>query len=261
MKNIHVKPATMALCLWAWLASGLLFAQQRSADTFTLADFEPSARLIGVATNPDTGELLYTETWDDDPTAEQAWVRYWGTDGKALAIKRLDFSRSATAPEVFQADFRNRRGFDLKRDGNALQVQKLKLAATQPLDAPTVASSRRVAMADNAVVDAGFDRYVVANWERLAINKASSQFEFLQIDKARMLSLKIKPAKCTDNFSVAVQCFSLNINNRLLSRFISPIKLAYDAESRQLLRYQGLGQLAGADGKGLVVQIDYRYRN
>lgn len=249
-----------------WMAIALSFclvagstAVAQSEHTRELAQFEAQAYLIGVASDPNSGELLYTETWDDPPGGDNATVRYWDAAGGAVAFKKIDFSRSAFAPDVFQADFRNRRGFEVARSGAELTVRKLKLSPDAPLDSPSRGRLAKVDFNDEVVVDAGFDRYVLANWERL--QKRSARFEFLQIDKARLIALKLKKKKCSQQFDVEVRCLSLNIDNLLLSKFVKPIELVYEVEPRRLLRYTGLGQLAGADGKGLVVQIDYRYRD
>lgn len=260
MRRGRADVARSVALLGVWLASAVApMALAQSEHTRKLSEFESQAYLIGVASDPQSGELLYTETWDDRPGGDSATVRYWGADGAAVAYKKIDFSRFEFAPNVLQADFRNRRGFEVARSGDELTVRKLKLAADAPMASPKRGRPAPVEVGDNAVVDAGFDRYVLANWDRLL--KRSVRFDFLQIDKARLIALKIKKKACSDTFDVDVHCFSLNIDNLLLSRFVKPIELVYDAAQRRLLRYTGLGQLAGADGKGLVVQIDYRYRD
>jgi hypothetical protein len=262
IKRTSVRTLTRRVAAIGSLA-GVLFCQHvygQDEHTQKLADFQSAAYLTGLASHPKTGELLYTETWDDKPGGPSATVRYWAPDGAAIAYKTLDFSDSDFAPSVRQADFRHRRGFEVSRDGDELMVRKLKLAAAAPLESPSAGRATAVEYGDNLVVDAGFDRYVQARWERLIAGR-TVRFDFLQIDKARVIPLKLKMKKCAAQFDVVVRCFSLNIDNLLLSRFVKPILLTYDVTQRRLLRYNGLGQLAGRDGKGLVVQIDYRYRD
>ncbi len=247
------------LCLLAWSALSLR-AQAQEPNTRTLSEFQADSYIVGAASHLTSGELLYTETWDDAPDAAQATIRYWAPDGAAIAYKTLDFADSKFAPSVFQADFRHRRGFEVVRDGSEMTVRKLKLTAGAPLDSAKKGRATTVEYGEKLIVDAGFDRFVLANWARL-LSGRSVRFNFLQIDKARLIPLKIKLRKCTAQFEIEVRCFSLNIDNLLLSRFVKPIVLTYELERQRLLRYNGLGQLAGADGKGLVVQIDYRYRD
>ncbi len=253
-----MKSALAALLLSMAIVSVAVHAQ--SAHTQQLADYQSQAHLTGSATHPESGALLYTETWDDAPGGDAATIRYWAPDGSAIAFKTLDFTDSEFAPTVFQADFRNQRGFEVARKRDEITVRNLRLSAEAPLESPVRGRATPIAFGEKLVVDAGFDRYVLANWDRLASGR-SVRFDFLQTDKARLVPLKIKPKKCAARFDVEVRCFSLNIDNLLLSRFVKPITLAYDVTRKRLLRYNGLGQLAGADGKGLVVQIDYRYRD
>jgi len=252
--------ATIALISTALI----LFAPNFSAVAQPAASFESavaSAAAIGEARDPSNGELLYIETYADDPLAPRATVRYWAADGSPLAVKILDFTTDEQAPNLRLIDYRNQRGYTLARGSANLEIRRQRYRN----DFSKASNDKllgRVTTSENLVADAGFNRFILANWQRLSNSGGSARFEFLQLDKARTVGLKLKRKACAQEQGATAAerlCLTLNIDNLLLRRLVKPIRLVYDMNTRRLLRFTGLGQLAGADGKALVVDLQYRY--
>ena len=113
-----------------------------------------------------------------------------------------------------------------------------------------------VEVKDQTIVDAGFHRHILKNWNALLSGK-SKRVNFLRIEKGSFIPLVIKRRNCDINDGSI--CFRIALNNFLLKNMVPDIRLAYDPQWKRLVRYNGLGPLNKINGKGMPVSISYDY--
>lgn len=198
----------------------------------------------GVATDLDTGELIYTELHNLELTGEgkplQETVVYLNQLGVPFGRKNLQYT-SATTPDYETT-------FDQFDWTEAVVVTERAISISgkkeTTLDWPD----------SNVAIDSGFHYFVQSRLDSL-INGEAHTFSFLSASRARFIDLNIS-AESVNNDQVVL---NMVLDNFFLARLISPIELTYDVNTKQLLRYSGLTNVPGADGKLLKAQIDYYY--
>jgi hypothetical protein len=171
-------------------------------------------------------------------------IEYRAPDGTLIAEKSLDYRCSQSAPAFEQHDLRSDSRIGARwQNGEYLLLRGDETRALEP-GATLVASS-------------GFDRFVRANWDTLAAG-GSIDLDFALPARLQTLRLRIARIEAPEALPGAALWLRIVPAQPLLRAFVDPIELAYDGE-RRLALYRGLSNLAGADGKGLAVEIRYRH--
>ena len=270
MTDWPLKMRSLSCALWISLPLTLLCVNDSLADTTDKAELQPldqwetfqyhreRAFVVGTAKSRDGKSIRYYETYDHDPGTNSFIVRYWSADGEPVSHKAVNPSAIATIPDIDFVDYRRSDGFSIRSSADSVDVKRFDFSDPPVYAKRKMKTDAQVALKNTVVVDAGFDRYVLQNWQKL-IDGKSGRFSFLQIGKARLVPLKIELTECSVEMSAESVCFRLNIANRLLKRFVKPIELAYDRQSKRLLRFAGLGPLKNSKGKGMTVDIRYKY--
>ncbi len=228
-----------------------------SVSAFPLANeirpYGEGAVANGYARKDGSSAVFYTETYLDDPMNNIIRAVYWDGNRQPISYKQLDFGVDPNIPKYFEViDYRRERGYRVTVKKGFANVKKLKVSAN---GSETVTRNHDVQIDSRTVIDAGFQRFVVANWDRLTRGK-TVRINFLQIDKARLVPLKIKLTKCdTPNTT----CFKITFDNFLLQGMVPTIYMKYETDTKRLIRYTGLGPITELNGKGLPVDIIYEY--
>jgi hypothetical protein len=175
-------------------------------------------------------------------------VLYRCPGGAAFARKRVDYDVSASAPAFALEDARSgyREGLRRSAAGDELYFREDAGANEQRAPLPTRAQ----------VADAGFDEFVRAHWTALLADE-SLPLRFAVPARLRTMDFRVRQAGRVQVDGVPALLFRLRLDGLL--GFVAPhIDVAYDARSRRLLRFEGLGNLrdAGAHGQ-LEVRIDF----
>ncbi len=218
-----------------------------------LADLPGDERFLrydGTAYDLDNGSVAYVESHyvklDGDAAADR-FVLYRCTNGKAFARKRVT-TRNASPwlPSFELQDQRIQYREGLKEIDNNLAVFYAADGEDDkaPLDAPS-----------DLVADAGFDRFVVDNWSKLTAGE-TVRFNFLVPSRLDYLSFKVRQVETTEVDGRKANVFRLGLTG-LLGLIVSGIDVAYDAESRLLLRFSGLSNVRNEDGDNYVVRIEF----
>ena len=187
-----------------------------------------ASQIIGEARDLRTGEFLYQELHRCEPGGALCSVAYIDLSGATIAEKSIDYRRDDIAPVLRVSDYRNGRELVIDAEAEA-----------------------------NLVVDAGFDNFVRNNWQTLG-NSGNIKFKLLVPGRDKPLPMKAKPAAATDCDADQL-CLEVGLNNWLLAALTDPILLTYARDSRQLLRYRGISNLANSNGKSQLVDIRYTY--
>ena len=210
---------------------------------------------IGDAVDLDSAVAVYTETHCLSKGGLTRDVLYRDMEKKLIAHKVLDYSSGPLTPSFVQRNFYSDEVITVELEQDELEMAVI-VAGSQ------VAEKSRFTVSQASmplVIDAGFDTFVTQNWGAL-VGGSSKSFQFPFAARQRLLKLRVKAARCSHGDDTD-QCFSLKIDNWLLSRLVSPIELGYDPMLKRLTRFRGLSNIGDANGDGQSVDIRYRYDN
>lgn len=215
---------------------------------------------VGAVQDGDGEQLLYREHHlAPSQNALPTRVVYRDTDGTVFAEKSLDHSMSTVAPAM---DFR-----DHRRDVRIV-TRYPEEAGGKEIELLYYGKGREEARrerfdTDSLIVDAGFDPFVRERWQRLVDDSERIVAEFLvpsRADTVRVGIDQVDRDRCRTGRENLL-CFEVGAAGalRLVSWFIDPIRLGYDADSRQLVFYDGRGNIPDASGEQRSIRIEYRY--
>jgi hypothetical protein len=195
----------------------------------------------GIAYAPGGSRVLYREThW---VAGHRHLVLYRCPDGRAFARKRLDYAAHATAPDYEVLD---------ARDGYRTGVQTTASGREAFLQERSGARMRRASLPARTVVDAGFDGFIRAAWNRLA-GKAGLDVPFLVPSRLQAMRFQLQPRPLRD---AGVRVFRLSLAS-WIGGVLPHIDVTYDAATRTLLRFQGMSDVRDGRGRNLVVDIRF----
>ncbi len=234
---------------WVRLFAGLIL--------FALANPSGAAgktsQTIGMAYDLQSDELMYRETHCLSTDGSEREVTYQDAKDNLIAHKRVDYRSGSTTPSFVQHNYYSQESIEV-----SLQQGSVRMSV---IDSDTRVVSKSALAEPSAnlpvVIDAGFDEFVRQQWDRLLAGE-SLEFQFPLADRTSLVELRIQSRACS-YATQSDQCFRLDLASWLLRLAVKPIELGYDAESRQLTRFRGLSNIGDRNGKGMVVDIRYRY--
>lgn len=231
----------------------LAFAVLPAGSAFAAGSGDDRMRVrTGVACERSTGEPLYREVHEErregDRVVEDR-VTYSDPGGEVFATKRVDFRADAVAPDFELVDSASGHREALERVGDALVVR---------YRAPGGAPERSAALPPGAalIADAGFDRFIERSWGRLMAGEAMVR-PFLIPSRLGPVDMRIRRLRRAGVAGHGDIEFELAIDSALLRLVVPAIRVHYDASMRTLLRYEGISNLRGADGRNLHVTIEF----
>lgn len=206
-------------------------------------------RYEGVAYPASGARPLYREThWlYRDGDAGARLVLYRCPDGRAFARKTMRETPTAIAPDFEFIDARLGYREGVRRRGGTREVFH-----REAHDAPLVA--RPLPAARGLIVDAGFDRYVTANWARLEQGRATAPF--LVPSRFRALDFRIGDAVDARESGRAVRRFRMSLAG-VLGIALPSIELTYDIAERRLVRFRGPGTVRDSRGRLQSLRVEF----
>ena len=216
-------------------------------------------RSIGDVHSVNDGRLIYREhhTFSKFSEDEFTLTEYKTIDGKLIASRKVDFQNGYASGYVFEQPELNIRT-EVKR--GKTDISYLSIQGSEK-----VSKSYALKDIETAIISAGMFNAVERNWGALESGKAVT-FNLLVPDKERTYSMRLKRIKIEgSNLSKYLPTagnisFELKINNGFLRLLVPAIELGYDADSRQLVFYQGPSNLKKSDG-GKIGEIWITYKN
>lgn len=204
----------------------------------------------GKAMNPSSGKLMYIEAhwvYDDDGDASRL-VLYRCPDGKPFARKTIHAHGHPQAPDFALDDGRTgyQEGVRSEAGKRIVYVRNREGARerTAPLETPPM-----------PVIDAGFDAYIRSHWESLGHN-GSDTIPFLIPSRLGTLSFKVKRMDDAQIDGRDARVFQLGLASWI--GFALPhINVAYDAKTRELLRFSGIANVQGSAGDNVKARISF----
>jgi hypothetical protein len=214
---------------------------------------QSSEHVIGEAFGLKNNDLLYSEIHCriNELASE---VFYQHHDGTLIAHKALDYQSGHMTPSFVQHNIQSKEKIKVSFDQETVSISvtgsgNRELGKKYPV---TDIASKPI------VIDAGFDGFIRANWGKLVSGK-TLEFQFPLASRSSLVSLQLESSVCSYETETD-QCFTLEPSNWFFRMLASPIELGYDASLARLTRYRGLSNINDENGRGLVVDIRYRYQ-
>lgn len=206
----------------------------------------------GTAVDTDDGHVLYRESHflalDGDAVRERL-VLYRCADGAPFARKRI--APGLVSPWLPEFDLTDARlGY---REGAKSDGKHVEVFVQEPDDALESETLDEVPV--DLVGDAGFDRFVQDNWEKL-VGGDTVHFHFLVPSRLDYMGFKVRQVNEVQIGDRPVRVFRLALGG-LLGLIVSGIDVSYDADKRILMRFEGLSNVRDADGDNYVARIDF----
>lgn len=205
-------------------------------------------RLEGNAYATGDGHLMYREShWlYDNAGTPSRLVLYRCPDGKPFARKRLHWEEHPQAPDFVMDDARTGYEEGVRHEGGHRVVFVRKSRDTAENSAPLDDTPL-------PVIDAGFDAYIRAHWDTLGTGDADT-VPFLV--PSRLGTIRFKVARQDDGTVEGRRARRYRLSLASWVGFALPhIDVAYDAQSRQLLRFTGIANVRGDEGDNLRARI------
>lgn len=207
----------------------------------------------GIAFDPDEDRVLYRESHYlllEDAKVRERLVLYRCADGTPFARKQVrnDFG-APWLPEFEMNDARLGYQEGFRADGSALTVYYRDSADSE---------TEREALADapvDLVGDAGFDGFVQDHWDQLVAGD-TVRFHFLVPSRLDYMGFKVRQVEETTIEGRPARVFRLALGG-LLGLIVSGIDVAYDADTRILMRFEGLSNVRDEEGDNYVARIEF----
>lgn len=210
--------------------------------------------VVGDAFGLKSTDLLYRETHCGIQNKPGREVIYQHHDGTLIAHKLLDYRSGHTTPSFVQHNFQANEKIEVifNQEELSMSVTGSGNRELENIYPVTELAGKPI------VIDAGFDGFIRDNWDKLVSGEAQ-EFRFPLVARSRLVSLRVKPSACSYETETD-QCFTLEPSNWFFRMLAAPIELGYDSSLTRLTRYRGLSNINDETGKGLIVDIKYRYQ-
>lgn len=206
----------------------------------------------GFARDLDSGALLYVETHEirgAGGSGEQRTVLYRRDEAaQPFARKSLTYGSDRTRPSFRFADERSGFVESVVAVPGGFEVQCR--AGAKATVRTSVIPSEAV-----AVIDAGFDEFVRANWARLQ-SGGGINAPFLVPSRLGAIDFRVRKASETRIEGAPASVIRLSLAGPL-GWLLPDIEVTYRNSDRRLMRYRGLTNIRDADGDLITAQIDF----
>ena len=206
---------------------------------------------VGTAYSLDDERVLYRERRVQefrDGELVGSEVEYLTPEGEVFAVKTIRFDSGLTTPEFTFVDYREDFREGALRRGDNVEL----FSGTGPEP-----DRRRSELPEAPVIDAGFDRFIAREFDRLAGGErlafdfavpAEQRFVRFQVEKTGELELE-------DGRAIELRMRPANVLLRLL---VDPIRMVYD-ERRRLLEFSGISDVRNEEGDRHEARIVFDY--
>lgn len=215
------------------------------------AEADAIHRFRGDAYDLKTGAFVYSENHSAFHKGNEhiySRVSYRDKTGHEFASKLITFAPVKTQPTFELNDTR-----DGYLEGIRRETGKTVYYARRAKNQQT--KSKVVNAPQPAVFDAGFDYFVQQHLEQICAGTNKSFFFAVPVE---LDYFKFRLARK----SVSEVCHVyLELDNVLLRQVVKPIKLWYDMARRRLVKYEGISNINGSDGKSMYVRVVFSYQD
>jgi hypothetical protein len=206
---------------------------------------------MGTAYSPDGERVLYREQRTEqrqDGELVACEVDYLTPEGELFAEKTIRFDGPSTAPAFTFVDYRE----EFREGARPVEdVIELYSGVGEDLE------RRRRELPEGAVVDAGFDRFIRENFDRLRAGERL-EFEFAVPAEQRFVRFEIESEGETTYDGRPALALRMRPASFLVRLLVEPIRLVYD-EQRRLLEFAGISDIRDDQGDRHVARVVFEY--
>lgn len=240
--NVQMKTLTAALVA-SFLLSGAFMANADEAIA------EQTVRYTGIAYSLKDTQILYREehtlTLEKGQPTERTTL-YYDADDAFFAEKNNRYHAQPATPDFMLTDDRYRYSESMEQDGKRWQVE---------YSEPNESGKKTLSKPDyTPVIDAGFDEFVRASWDKLMDNNTVN-FSFAVPSRLEWINFRLIPKSQKDG----ILQVEMRLKSRLIAWLLEPVYLSYDIQSQRLMSYRGLTNIRSSDGEGIKAEIRYTY--
>lgn len=235
--------------MWYKYLSGFAVVFCSVLLTGALGAAENIVRFRGNAYDLRTGAFVYSENHSAFYRGADhiySRVSYRDNKGHEFASKLITFSPSKTQPAYELNDVRDGYQEGIKREGGRV-IYYARRKKDQPV------KSKALNTPQPAVFDAGFDYFVRENYDAICAGSTRSFFFAVPVE-LDYFRFRLRRKSLSDTCHVY-----LELDNFVLRQLVKPIKLWYDTTTRRLMKYEGISNINGPDGKSLYVRVVFSY--
>lgn len=249
--------AIMQKLLLALMASSVFLvvnaAENKMENVDTIKVPNSVVKFLGQAYDLNNNQLLYREFHSIELDAKgnriQSTVEYRDADQNVIAFKTLRYDALGYLPSFKLTDTRS--DYELKVD----TFDEKRIGISQKWQAHKETQKVNKTQSRAMVVDAGFDVYLMKNWQKL-IEGEAQVLDFLAPTRSQFIGFRLE-RRFMNEQTVG---FSLTADNFFIGLLVDPILLEYDRYTGQILSYEGLTNLEdNATGDYYVARIEYSY--
>jgi len=207
---------------------------------------------IGYAYDKQSGRFLYSESHREvleNGRVLKNTIAYKDDEGNLFAEKHIDFKKSLVMPDFYlvNTETGHAEGARGSEGDNRLEVHFRQLS-------DVTVQKAYVETPLNGIIDAGFDRFIEQNWTALVGGEVLER-QFLIPSQLDFYTFEIRKAEAERKGEFA---FQLGVKSIFLQMFVSPVLVYYDAQTRSLLRYEGVSNIRNSDGENFDVRIEFQ---
>ncbi len=210
--------------------------------------------VTGEAYDADNGHLLYREHHlEKFINGEITYLHsiYTDRDDNVIAYRNLDYSEDRPwTPDYKFKDLRSGREESVTKNGQALEIRVREKKASQE-------KVKQLQLADDLVVDGGFDRFI---WHNRAGLTNAEVLSFRFVIPAQLDAYKFKLSEI-DRFVEQDGIFvdaELKISNWFIRMFVDSIQATYALEPFRIAKFNGVSNIRDAGGQLQNVTIVFQ---
>ena len=206
----------------------------------------------GHAYDTRSGALIYTEhhqEWWKDGRILRDTVTYRSPDDIIIAEKHVDFRNGEHAPDFLLRNVVTGHSEAARQASEMLSV-RFQEATGQP------ERTELLHRPEDAIVDAGFDRFIESNWEALTRGEVFIR-PFLVPSRLEFMDFQIR--RIDGGGDGERVTFNLSIDSALLQLFVPSITVVYDTSRRTLVAYHGISNMRDTEGGNMEVKIRFNH--
>ena len=200
----------------------------------------------------DSNEYRYTEHHEQHFAGDtlRSWdVTYVGRTGDTIATKHLAFKASDTVPTY---------RLEIPADGYVEGIRhsgdRWTMFRRESADAKE--QTEDFTIEPPMAADSGFDRLVRQQFDELTAGE-TVPFKFAAAGRQAVIDLRARQTGTTTFEGKPAVVFTAELDMFLVNFFVDSLKLTYDADSKRLLEYRGIGNMHDENGKVYPVRVSY----
>ena len=207
---------------------------------------------LGRVYDSDSGKPIYIEEHRIVARTGGALLtsRYYGVDESLIGEREVAYEGDRVAKYTLQqAQLGLQESIERTEQGIRITATKedgLKTVLV-PIDEP-----------ERVVIDAGFDDFIVREWNRLASGR-TIKFPFASTGQMDVVNLQIKRIDHKDPLLADARKlrFEMTVANAFLRLLVTPITIEYYADTKELASYRGISNIKDAQGENFDAYIEF----